>query len=105
MANINNHHDKFTKQVLSDKKTAKEFFQLSFPKSILAQVDLDTIEQVKESYVDNELGQGAMAFGYQSYPTMSSIKYPAIKGPMRDSLIFSIRPDSLLYFRYFYNYI
>ena len=62
MANINNHHDKFTKQVLSDKKTAKEFFQLSLPKSILAQVDLDTIEQVKESYVDNELGQGVIDF-------------------------------------------
>ena len=48
MANINNHHDKFTKQVLSDKKTVKEFFQPSLPKSILAQVDLDTIEQGKK---------------------------------------------------------
>jgi predicted transposase/invertase (TIGR01784 family) len=65
MANINNHHDKFTKQVLSDKKTAKEFFQLSLPKSILAQVDLDTIEQVKESYVDNELGQGVVDLIYK----------------------------------------
>ena len=65
MANINNHHDKFTKQILSDKKTAKEFFQLSLPKSILAQVDLDTIEQVKESYVDNELGQGVIDLIYK----------------------------------------
>ena len=65
MGNRDNHHDKFTKQVLSDKKTAKEFFQLSLPKSILAQVDLDTIEQVKESYVDNELGQGVIDLIYK----------------------------------------
>ena len=45
MTNRDTHHDKFTKQVLSDKKTAKEFFQLSLPKSILAQVDLDTIDK------------------------------------------------------------
>jgi len=35
----------------------------------------------------------------------STIKYPPIKGSMRNSLVFPVWPNPLLYLRYFHNYI
>lgn len=53
-----NIHDTFTKKILSNPNAAKEFFELNLPKNILSEIDLSTLRQEKESYVDHELGYG-----------------------------------------------
>lgn len=55
MKAINKPHDKFFKQILSNKVIAKDFLETHVPAKILAKFNLDEIELCKESYVDEEL--------------------------------------------------
>ena len=68
-----NIHDSFVKKALSNKTVAKEFFETNLPQEILSQVDLSTLRQEKESYLDNTLGYGIVDLIY-------SVKFGEDKG-------------------------
>ena len=59
-----NIHDSFVKKALSNKTVAKEFFETNLPQEILSQIDLSTLRQEKESYLDNTLGYGIVDLIY-----------------------------------------
>ena len=59
-----NIHDNFAKKALSNKTVAKEFFETNLPQEILSQIDLSTLRQEKESYLDNTLGYGIVDLIY-----------------------------------------
>ncbi len=52
---ITNPHDKFFKEVFSEKKTAADFLANYLPADILQILDLETMEIRKDSFVDEEL--------------------------------------------------
>lgn len=52
---ITNIHDKFIKQLLSDKGLAIEFLQQYLPEPLVDILDLDTLEQQDTSYITNKL--------------------------------------------------
>jgi predicted transposase/invertase (TIGR01784 family) len=62
--NNKNSHDTFVKKAMSDKNVAKEFFEANLPQDILSQVDLNTLNQEKEHYFDNTLGNGVVDLIY-----------------------------------------
>ena len=53
-----NIHDTFTKKAFANEKVSREFFELNLPATILKEVDLSTLKQEKESYVEHTLGHG-----------------------------------------------
>lgn len=52
---VNNPHDKFFKQVLGDRKTAKDFLTNYLPQDLLSTIELDSLEIQKDTYIDEEL--------------------------------------------------
>lgn len=55
MKEINNPHDKFFKQTLQDKETAKDFFKNYLPETLLSEIDLESLSLSKDSFVEKEL--------------------------------------------------
>ncbi|MBX2951364.1 MAG: Rpn family recombination-promoting nuclease/putative transposase [Leadbetterella sp.] len=53
--NITNIHDKFIKQILSDKELAIDFLQQYLPESLVSSLDFDTLEQQDNSYITDQL--------------------------------------------------
>ncbi|MFZ7120708.1 MAG: Rpn family recombination-promoting nuclease/putative transposase, partial [Eubacteriaceae bacterium] len=52
---INKPHDKFFKETLGDKDTAKDFLKNYLPEELLKIIDIGTIEVQKDSYIEKEL--------------------------------------------------
>ena len=52
---VNNIHDKFIKTLLSDKEIAIDFFKELLPRSILKHLIPESLEQIPESYISDEL--------------------------------------------------
>ncbi len=55
MSEVNNIHDKFFKQTMTDKKTARSMLENYLPASILKLIDLDNMELEKDSMIEKEL--------------------------------------------------
>jgi len=55
MSEINNVHDKFFKQTMTDKKTARSMLENYLPKEILKLIDLEDMELKKNSMIEEEL--------------------------------------------------
>ncbi|MHC0448648.1 MAG: Rpn family recombination-promoting nuclease/putative transposase [Candidatus Lariskella arthropodorum] len=55
-----NPHDRFFKEAMSHKRTAKEFFETYIPKNTLDRIDLESIKHEKESFIDKDLGDGVV---------------------------------------------
>lgn len=55
MEQITNPHDKLFRETWSDVATARAFLQKYLPPALLARLHLDTIEIVKDSFIDQEL--------------------------------------------------
>ncbi|MHC0449549.1 MAG: Rpn family recombination-promoting nuclease/putative transposase [Candidatus Lariskella arthropodorum] len=55
-----NPHDRFFKEAMSHKRTAKEFFETYIPKNTLDKIDLESIKHEKESFIDKDLGDGVV---------------------------------------------
>lgn len=51
-----NTHDKFVKSSMQHKEVAQEFFATHLPEKVLALIDLNTINPLKDSFVDEVLG-------------------------------------------------
>lgn len=52
-----NHHDRFFKELFSQRETAADFVRHYLPEDFVAQLDLTRLTIVKESFVDEELRQ------------------------------------------------
>ncbi|TYQ14552.1 UNVERIFIED_CONTAM: putative transposase/invertase (TIGR01784 family) [Acetivibrio alkalicellulosi] len=52
---IQNPHDKFFKEVFSNKAVAKDFINNYLPQSIINIIDIDTLEPQKDSFINEEL--------------------------------------------------
>ncbi len=52
---VNNPHDKFFKQVLGNGETAGDFLKNYLPQDLLANIDLDSLEIQKDTYIEKEL--------------------------------------------------
>lgn len=52
---IHNIHDKFFKEVLSEKQNAIDFFKCFFPSDLVAQLDLDSLERQADSFTTPHL--------------------------------------------------
>jgi len=48
-------HDRFTRSLMTNPKTAEEFFRKSLPENIKKAIDFSSIELRKESYIDDKL--------------------------------------------------
>jgi predicted transposase/invertase (TIGR01784 family) len=76
---IPNPHDRFFKQVFSQKQNALDFMIHYLPSEILSLVNLDSVEIAKDSFVDEELRESfsdihAMCdFWQQNLPFMGKI--------------------------------
>jgi hypothetical protein len=85
---IINPHDKFFKETFSIKKNVIDFLQGTFPPEILKKLDLSTLTQDNNSYIDEELKEHfsdivytcfckdkelriTLLFEHKSYATMS----------------------------------
>ncbi|EOC99369.1 Rpn family recombination-promoting nuclease/putative transposase [Caldisalinibacter kiritimatiensis] len=55
MGLISRPHDKFFKETLGDINTAKDFMKNYLPKEVLEVIDLETLTQQKDSYIEKEL--------------------------------------------------
>lgn len=55
MAELNNVHDKFFKQVMGNKETAKNMMENYLPKKVLKLIDLEEMELEKDSMIEKEL--------------------------------------------------
>lgn len=55
MSIINNPHDKFFKETLSDIETTKDFMKNYLPKDLLSVIDLEKLIPQKDSYIEKEL--------------------------------------------------
>jgi predicted transposase/invertase (TIGR01784 family) len=55
MAEITNPHDKFSRQIWSDKENAVDFLKNYLPQNLLQKIDLDTLSIEKDSFVDKNL--------------------------------------------------
>ena len=53
--NVRIAHDSFFKQVFSRKETARSFLQEFLPAEVVACLDLETLDAMKDSFVDDEL--------------------------------------------------
>ncbi|MCP5500600.1 MAG: Rpn family recombination-promoting nuclease/putative transposase [Leptospiraceae bacterium] len=56
--NSENIHDKFFKSLMTEKENAIDFFQNYLPPELLKEIDLETLELEKESFVDDKLKEG-----------------------------------------------
>lgn len=52
---IQNPHDKFFKEVFSNKETATDYFKHFLPVEITRNIDFHTLKQDNNSYIDEEL--------------------------------------------------
>lgn len=52
---MNNLHDKFVKERLSEKQNAIDFLKLSVPKNILALINLETLIPTQNSFISEDL--------------------------------------------------
>ncbi len=57
MSEINNPHDRFFKELLSQRANARDFLRYYLPHEIVAEFDLRKIELVSDEFVDEELNQ------------------------------------------------
>ncbi|MBF0477456.1 MAG: Rpn family recombination-promoting nuclease/putative transposase, partial [Deltaproteobacteria bacterium] len=55
MANSTKHHDRFFKEVFSDRDVAQDFLRHYLPAQVLNLLDLDTMETTKDSFIDERL--------------------------------------------------
>jgi predicted transposase/invertase (TIGR01784 family) len=55
MAEITNPHDKFFRQIWSDKENAVDFLKNYLPSNLLQKINLDTLSIEKDSFVDKNL--------------------------------------------------
>ena len=62
---IQNPHDKFFKEVFSDKETAIDYFKHSLPAEISRNIDFNTLKQDNNSYIDEELKEYFSDLVYQ----------------------------------------
>jgi predicted transposase/invertase (TIGR01784 family) len=53
-------HDVFFKKAISNMQVAKEFFDVYLPEDIKNKVDLNTLSQQKETFLDHDLGEGSV---------------------------------------------
>jgi predicted transposase/invertase (TIGR01784 family) len=70
---ITHAHDHFFRNSMSNPKVSREFFESWLPQEILAKVDLSSLKQEKESFIDNELRQNITDI-------LFSVKYGEDKG-------------------------
>lgn len=57
MNEFNNPHDKFFKELLSERVNARDFFRYYLPPEIVAELDLRKIELVNDDFIDEELNE------------------------------------------------
>jgi predicted transposase/invertase (TIGR01784 family) len=50
-----NHHDIFVRSIFSGLEESKEFFRVTLPSKIVDLIDLDQLEDIQESFIDEEL--------------------------------------------------
>jgi predicted transposase/invertase (TIGR01784 family) len=55
MADIPNPHDKFFRQIWSDKENAVDFLKNYLPANLLQKINTDTLSIEKDSFVSREL--------------------------------------------------
>ena len=55
MIKINNPHDKFFKSCMANTQVAKSFLESHLSKEVLSKINLDTLEVVNESFIDEDL--------------------------------------------------
>ncbi len=55
MADITNPHDKFFKEVLSRQEVARDFILYYLPSDIVGLFDIESLEIMKDSFIDKEL--------------------------------------------------
>jgi len=55
MSNINNPHDKFFKETLTDLETSKDFIKNYLPAELLNIINLDKLQIEKDSFIDEKL--------------------------------------------------
>lgn len=53
-SSINNPHDKFFKQLMSDKKNARDFLEIALPQEVVKILDLQKLENDSKSYVNKK---------------------------------------------------
>jgi len=51
---LNNPHDKFVKEILTDKENARDFFSNYLPAPVRDLVDLNSLEICKDSFIEKE---------------------------------------------------
>ena len=56
-SDLGNPHDKFFKEAFSRPEVARDFLTQQLPSAVLAQIDLDTLELQKDTFVDSELAE------------------------------------------------
>ena len=49
---INNPHDKFVREIMEHIEAAQDFFQVYLPPNISDQLDYNTLEILKDSFID-----------------------------------------------------
>jgi predicted transposase/invertase (TIGR01784 family) len=54
---INNIHDKFVRESFADVDRAISFFEKMLPSDLIDQIDMKTLKDAKESYIDKELSE------------------------------------------------
>ena len=57
MNEFNNPHDRFFKELLSERVNARDFFRYYLPPEIVAELDLRKIELVNDDFIDEELNE------------------------------------------------
>ncbi|MCU0443759.1 MAG: Rpn family recombination-promoting nuclease/putative transposase [Microscillaceae bacterium] len=91
---IQNPHDKFFKELFSEKEEVTEFIAKTFPQDLVKKLDLDTLELDNTSYVDEELQEH-----------FSDLVYNCVfygKVPLKIALLFehkSYQPDFPIHFQ------
>ena len=57
MAELNNPHDKFFKELLGQPAAARDFITHYLPPDVVALLDLETLEVEKDTFIDDELSE------------------------------------------------
>lgn len=53
---IKHPHDRFVKEILSNRENARDFFLQYLPAEVRSHVDLKTLEICKDTFIEKELG-------------------------------------------------
>ena len=62
LTELQNPHDKFFKETLSEVSTAKDFLDNYLPKNILSVVDMNILNPPKDSFINKELDKSFSDF-------------------------------------------